>query len=210
MKFLSFILLLLSIVSAQDLSPTEVLKKIQSRYSGMNDASASFTQTVNLRFKKNGQQNVGTVKIKKGNKYRLETNQQTIVTDGKTVWMYTPATKQVLKDTFKQNRQPFSPDKFLLGLPKEFSATHVEKDSQYVVLSLQPTKTGSTTSLILALKVWVNPETWIFEKIEITDKNSTTTTISLSSIVFNKGIAEKDFQFEISGDMNIVDLTKLQ
>lgn len=200
----------LTIVSAQEPTPSEVLGKIRSHYSSMNDASALFTQTVNMRFKKSARQVSGSVKIKKGNKYRLETDQQTIVTDGKTVWMYTPITKQVLKDSFKQNRQPFSPDKFLLGLPKEFSAVACEKDSQYYTLNLQPTTTGAVSSSMTSLKIWVRPESWIVEKIEVVDKNNTTTTILLSKIEFNRGIPDQDFQFIISNEMKVVDLKTMQ
>jgi outer membrane lipoprotein carrier protein len=208
--FLAIISFFLPAVSAQEPSPSDVLEKIRSRYSLINDASATFTQTVKMRFKKTSQQASGTVKIKKGNKYRLDTDQQTIVTDGKTVWMYNPNSRQVLKDRYKQNRQPFSPDKFLLGLPKEFSATNLEKDSQYYVLSLQPAKTSTTSSVITALKIWVNPGTWFFEKIEITDKNNTTTMVTLTNIGFNTGIPDKEFRFEILADMKLVDLTTIQ
>ena len=208
--FAAIISFLFAAVSVQEPTPSDVLEKIRTHYSLMNDASASFTQTVKMRYKKTGRQASGTVKIKKGNKYRLETDQQTIVTDGQTVWMYNPASHQVLKDRYKQNRQPFSPDKFLLGLPKEFSATHVDKDSQYYVLTLQPAKTGTPSSSIALLKIWVNPETWVFEKIEITDANNTATMIVLANIEFNKGIPDKAFQFEILPEMKVVDLTAIQ
>lgn len=208
--FVAIISFFLTAVSAQEPSPSDVMEKIRSRYSLINDASATFTQTVKMRFKKTAQQVSGTVKIKKGNKYRLDTDQQTIVTDGKTVWMYNPNSRQVLKDRYKQNRQPFSPDKFLLGLPKEFSATNLEKDSQYFILSLQPAKTSTTASVITSLKIWVNPGTWFFDKIEITDKNNTTTMVTLTNIGFNTGIPDKDFQFEILADMKLVDLTTIQ
>ena len=210
MKFISIISLFLSTLSSQELTSTEILEKIRLHYSQMNDASASFTQLTTIRYKKGSQQSLGTVKIKKGNKYRLETDKQTIVTDGKTVWMFNAISKQVLRDTYKQNLQPFSPDKFLLGLPKEFSAANVTRDSQYFVLGLVPSATGATASMFSSLKVWIRPEIWEFEKIEITDKNNSITTITLSNTDFNKGISDTVFQFVITDDMKLVDLTKIQ
>lgn len=210
MKFLLLFLFFILHSFAQESSPTEVLEKVRARYAQMNDASASFTQTVKIRFKQTGQSNSGTIKIKKGNKYSIETDQQTIVTDGKKVWLYTPATNQVIVDQFKANRQTLTPEKFLVGLPKDFSATKIEKENNLVVLSLAPTQSNTVTSHITALKVWTTPGEWIVEKIEYQDKNGTTTTIALSDILFNKGIDDKEFQFDTTDDMKIVNMKSLQ
>jgi outer membrane lipoprotein-sorting protein len=85
MKQLLTILLLVVVTSAafaQDVSPTEVLEKIQKRYSSLDDASAKFTEKVSFKYAKIEQSFAGTVKMKKGNKYRIESQQQTLVTDG--------------------------------------------------------------------------------------------------------------------------------
>lgn len=208
MKFLIIILFVHLFV--QQPSPSEILEKVRAKYSQLNDVSAYFTQTVKMKFKQTAQKNSGSVKIKRRNKYRIETVQQTIVTDGKTVWMYSPASKQVLVDTFKTNRLPFSPEQFLLGLPKEFSAETVESVAEHFVLTLKAIPKDTSRSLFTSLKVWVQPNEWTVEKIEYADKNNTVTFIELSDIRFNKGIDDKDFQFEISKDMNVVDLKTLK
>lgn len=210
LKFLAIISVTVSVVTAQELSPSELLDRVRSTYASMNDASALFTQSVSMRYKKTVHYTTGSVKIKKGNKYRLETEKQSIVTDGISVWMYSPETKQVLKDKFKNNNKLFSPDAFLAGIPKEYSVTTVVKDSQYFILSLVPAKSGESSTLIAGLKIWVHPESWFFDKIEIINTNNTTTTITLSNILFNKGIPDKEFHFEILGDMKVVDLTAMQ
>ena len=99
---------------------SEITKKIQSAYARLQTASASFVQTVQRKFSKYEQQLSGTVKIKLGNKYRIEHGLQTIVTDGKLVWIYTPSTDQVLIDSFKNNTTSFSPDKLFRDFLKEF------------------------------------------------------------------------------------------
>ena len=68
------------------LNAAEVLEKVQEAYSNVEDASASFTQTVSLKYAKIEQTYTGTVMMKKGNKYRIESQEQTLVTDGATVW----------------------------------------------------------------------------------------------------------------------------
>jgi outer membrane lipoprotein carrier protein len=210
MKYFLAILFLYVQLFSQELTPTAVLENVREKYSTMNDVSADFIQTVKLRYKQSGQKTPGAIQLKKGNKYRITTEQQTIVTDGKTVWMYSPSSKQVLIDVYKKNRGQFSPDKFLIGLSKDFSASNVDTVNGQLILTLQPTKTAAVSSLMTSVKAWVNKNSWFVEKIEYSGNNGTITTIILSNILFNKGIADNNFRFEITPDMKVVDVNSLQ
>jgi outer membrane lipoprotein carrier protein len=210
MRILLTILLCAGSLYPQHPSAADVLGKIRARYQQLNDASAGFTQTVKRKYQQGGKQISGTVKIKKGNKYRIDSDLQTIVTDGATVWMFTPGTKQVLIDRFKANRQPFSPEQFLLGLPSDFTAVSVSQSDSLSLLRLQPTAKNSALSGIASLSVWTSDADWIVRKIEITEKNGTTKTIVLSDIRFNMGIDDAAFRFVITDEMHIVDMKKLQ
>jgi outer membrane lipoprotein carrier protein len=194
----------------QQYTPSEVLDNVRSRYQKMNDASAAFTQTVKLRYKQNSQTVSGTVKIKKGNKYRIESEQQTIVTDGVTVWMYTPKTKQVIVDRFRSNHQPFSPDKFLTGLPNDFTAVSVTRNDSSYILRLQPTAKNAALSTVASITVWTSEKEWQVFRIEMIEKNGTSKAISLSHITFNTGINDEAFRFDVTADMHRVDMKTLQ
>ncbi len=210
MKYSLAILFLYVYSFSQELSPKEVLENVRTKYSQMNDVSADFVQSVKLRYKQSGQKTDGTIQLKKGNRYRIETDQQTIVTDGKKIWMYSPSNKQVLIDVFKPNRQQFSPDKFLIGLPKDFSASKLDTANGLLILTLEPTK-GTTQSLMMTgVKVLVKRDSWLVERIEYTENNGTMTTIALSNIRFNKGIADTNFRFEITPEMKVVDVNSFK
>jgi len=210
MKYFAAILFLTAHIFAQELSPNKVLENVRTKYSHMNDIAADFTQSVNLRYRPSGQKTSGFIRVKKGNKYRVVTEQQIIVTDGKKVWMYTPSSKQVLVDVFKKGHQSFSPDKFLTGLPKDFTATKLDTAGGFFILTLQPSKSASVSSIMTEVTAWVNKESWLVENIEYTDKNRTATSIALSNIQFNNGIVDSSFQFEITPDMKIVDVNSLR
>ncbi len=76
----------------------EVVKALETNYGRINDLKADFEQTA---FNKSLNQSIpaqGTVYLKKGGKLRweyAEPTPQQIVSDGKTVWIYTPALAQV-------------------------------------------------------------------------------------------------------------------
>ncbi len=206
MRALVYISLLPASLFGIQFSPTEVLDSIRSRYASMEDASAAFTQSVKMKYKPNGQSQTGTVMIKRGNKFRIETEQQTITTDGKTVWMYNPAGNQVLIDSYKPG-QAFSPDKFLAGLPKEFTPAGIERSGNMIILSLRHTISPTNTS---TLKVWTSAESWSISRIEMIDKNGTSTSIELAGLQFNRGLHDSLFQFAVTKEMKIVDLKNIR
>src|SRR6058998_1433136 len=76
----------------------DVVRDLEAAYSRVTDLRAEFTETA---FNKSLNQSIpaqGTVYLKKGGKLRweyAEPTPQQIVSDGKTVWIYTPALAQV-------------------------------------------------------------------------------------------------------------------
>ena len=76
----------------------DVVPGLEGAYGKMNDLKAEFSQTA---FNKSLNQSIpaqGTVYLKKGGKLRWEYSDPTpqeIVSDGKTLWVYTPTLSQV-------------------------------------------------------------------------------------------------------------------
>jgi chaperone LolA len=196
--------------SAQNKYSAEtVIDKVQKKYTHMNDAEASFTQKMKLRFGKTEQVLDGFVKIKKGNKYKITTPQQQIITDGKTVWIYTQSNDQVLIDRFKESRSTFSPDKFLKGFPADFVPSNVEEKEGYVIVTLHPSS-KKAQNFITTLTMWIKPVEWIVSMIEYQDRNLTSYSISLTNIQFNYGISDNEFQFVPGKETHVVDLRSLK
>src|SRR5512141_3257524 len=90
----------------------EITDRLQKKYESIQDATARFTQHVKFGFSKIEQNFSGTLRMKRPNKYRVETDYQTLVTDGATVWSYSPVNKQVLIDRYKETSDSFAPEQF--------------------------------------------------------------------------------------------------
>ena len=201
------------------LTATEVLEKVEEMYATVNDASAEFTQTVSFKYAKVEQSFSGTVSMKKKNKYRVESQQQTLVTDGATVWAYSPVNNQVLIDTYRESPNTFSPEKFLVGLPKNFRAALVD-DNTLNESSLRPEGHAATVLKLLpksdvskfvkSMKVWINDNDWSVRRVEYIDMNETRTVYSLKSITFNSGISDERFTFKVPEKVEIVDLRSVE
>jgi chaperone LolA len=194
------------------LTATEVLEKVQEMYANVSDASAEFAQTVSFKYAKLEQSFSGTVMMKKGNKYRIESQEQTLVTDGSTVWAYSPVNNQVLIDSYRENPNTFSPEKFLLGLPKNFRATFVEDKASAapdaIVLKLLPK--SDAAKFVKSLKVWIDSNDWSVRKVEYVDMNETRTVYLLKSVTFNGGILDGRFTFVVPEKIEVVDLRSVE
>ncbi|HTR81384.1 MAG TPA: outer membrane lipoprotein carrier protein LolA [Bacteroidota bacterium] len=193
---------------AEKLTAPEVLAKVQKTYANATDASADFSETVSLRYAGIKQSYSGTVTMKKGNKYRIESQEQTIVTDGKTVWAYSPVNKQVVVDNYKESTTAFSPEQFLLGLPANYRATLVDNEAgephASYVLKLTP-RTGAS-KFVKSVKVWVDDSDWSVRGLEYVDMNETHTTYVLTSVRFNTGVPDGQFTFVVPEHVEVVDL----
>jgi outer membrane lipoprotein carrier protein len=180
----------------------EVVKALEAAYGKLNDLKAEFDQTA---FNKSLNQSIpaqGTVYLKKGGKLRWEyadPTPQQIVSDGKTLWIYTPALSQV-------NVGP-APEalagpagSFLTGLGKvreHFGVRFLnpaeprDKDGN-VVLDLTPKQPLPTmTRLILSL----DPRSWDVRKAVVYDQFENTVTMQFRKTSVNTGLADSLFTF---------------
>jgi outer membrane lipoprotein carrier protein len=205
------LLLLLSSALAfgqqHEYSVKEITDKLQKKYDSLQDATAHFTQHVKFGFSKIEQDFSGTFRMKRPNKYRVETEYQTLVTDGKTVWSYSPVNKQVLIDRYKETPESFTPEQFLLNLPANYYASLIPQEkkaeSSWIALKLVP---KDDQSFIKSMKVWVEEESWVVRKVEMLDVNDTEKTYNVQEIKINTGLKDGTFAFTAPAGTEVVDL----
>lgn len=192
---------------AQQLDVRDVTEKIQRRYETIEDATARFSQQVKFGYSKIEQNFSGTLVMKKPNRYRIESEHQTLVTDGTTVWSYSPMNKQVIVDRYKENQNSLSPEHFLLNLPSNYYSSILGKESaegsSLVVLRLLP---KDDQSFVKSMKVWVEEGTWVVRKVELVDVNDTQTIYTVQDIKLNTNVKESAFVFSPPSGTEIVDL----
>lgn len=195
-------------LSAQPL-PTvkEITERMQRRYDMVDDARAEFTQTIKLGYANVEQSFKGSLVFRKPNRYRLESEHQTVVTDGVTVWAYAPANRQVIVDRYKEQRNSVSPEEFLLSLPTSYYATVVGRETvsgdRAVVLKLLP---KDDRSFIRSVRLWVVESSAEVRQIQIMDQNETETVYGITSIRLNTNVPDATFQFSAPTGTEVVDL----
>ena len=180
----------------------DAIRGIEGAYGRMTDLKAEFTQTA---FNKSLNQTIpatGKVYLKKGGKLRweyAEPTPQQIVSDGKTIWIYTPTLNQV--NTGPAPEALAGPaGSFLSGLGKlreHFSVRLLNpaqpKDADgNVVLDLTPKQPLPTLQrLILAF----DPNGWRLRKAVVYDQFENTVTMQFINLAINSGLEDKLFAF---------------
>jgi outer membrane lipoprotein carrier protein len=187
--------------------PQEILGSVRKKYDTIRDAELKFTQRTRFPRSSLEQHARGTLFLKKEHKYRIETEDQTVVTDGETVWSYSAANKQVLIDRFKPSDRSFSPERILGGATEEYSAAVIGREkagtTECIVLKLVPRGEGS---LVSSLRLWVDPSEWLVRMAEMTDVNGKVTTYSVSDIKLNPGLSDSRFVMQIPEGAEVVDM----
>ena len=187
-------------VSAQTLE--EAIHGLETAYGRMVDLRADFSQ---VSFNKSLNQTIpasGSVSIKRGAKLRWEYSEPTkqeIISDGKTLWVYTPSLNQV-------NVGP-APEalagpagSFLAGLGRvrehfevRFLNPAQPRDAEgNVVLDLTPKHPQPTLS---KLQLAVEPRQWEVRKAVVYDQFENTVTMRFLKMTINAGLPDRLFTF---------------
>ncbi|MDH7515238.1 MAG: outer membrane lipoprotein chaperone LolA [Bacteroidota bacterium] len=187
------------------ISARDIIKKVQEKYEDLNDVVITFTQTVRFKVSRAEQETSGTLYFKKKNKYRIETDQRTVVTDGKTSWSWTPQNRQVIVSAYKEDSYSMSPERIFLSIPQDYYAALVGEEKilseACYVLKLTPKESGSARTM----KVWV-AKNWVIRKVEIVEAGGTVTTYTIKDVVTDKGIPDSRFEFTPPPGADIIDL----
>jgi outer membrane lipoprotein carrier protein len=180
----------------------DVVRGLEGAYGRITDLKADFSQSA---FNKSLNQTIpatGSVYLKKGGKLRWEYTQPTaqeIVSDGKTLWVYTPTLKQV-------NVAP-APEalagpagSFLVGLGKlrehfgvRFMNPAQPRDGDgNVVLDLAPRQPLPT---LARLVLSVDPRSWEVRRAVVYDQFENTVTMRFTKMAVNSGLPDSLFTF---------------
>ncbi len=186
----------------------EIVNAIQEKYEDLEYLSATFVQTEEFKLTGSRNETRGKIYVKNGTEYRLETEDQIIVTDGKSVWTYAPFNNQVLIDRVKEGDGSLLPRDLLFRYPRDYMATLVDEQkidgNKFYVLKLDP-KEG-VYGYIKTMKIWVNTRSYIISMIEYEDFNENVSSFEVQQIDTKTALPEDLFRFEIKEGMEVVDL----
>jgi len=196
---------------AQELD--QVVGGLEATYGKISDLRAEFTQVAHNRSLGQDIKAEGTVYLKKGGKMRWEyksPSPQQIVSDGRSLWVYTPELNQVNKGNApKALAGPAG--SFLAGLGRvrdEFTVRFLNPAGKVdasgrPVLDLNP---KNPTPLLTRLVLAVDPKDYIVRQAVLYDQFQNTVTMTFTKVTINSGLSDSLFTFTPPAGTSVVPL----
>ncbi len=207
-RFFPFFLLLLITLPVLGQDVEDIIEEIQDTYEDMDNFTATFKRVESFKLTGTVSETVGKVWVKDGTRYRFESEEQQIITDGKTVWTYNAINKQVIIDRVRKESGALLPRDMLFKYPKEYYSTLIRteknKDKKIYVIKLTPR--GKVTGVVKSMKIWVEEDHWYITKIEITDLNNNTTLFEISDIDVKAKLKDSLFAFKDIPGVRVIDM----
>jgi outer membrane lipoprotein carrier protein len=213
MKKFSFSLVLLIIFlfssAALAITSEELATKVEEKYRSIKDLSMNFTKTLESEIFETQKETKGQMYLKNPEKFRIETKDEIIVTDGKFLWTYSEQNEQVIKSRLDRSKNIFKPNQYLSNFRKEYKAelTGEEKinKTKCYKLVLTPKKEDP---FITKMIIWIDKKSLLAKKLEYKDSNDNQITLVFDKIKINKGIKDSKFVFEAPEGVEELDLTE--
>jgi len=201
-----FLTLLLFLTQAPGPSPAPdlntVVKGVERLWAGMKDFSADFVQIdqISLNRKEQGAGHVYLMRPKMARYEYTSPEDRLFVSDGKKVYFYVPADKQVRWDQLKETIDDRIPLMFLVGrsnLRDEFERFETLKIKPEIegtmVVQMYPKRKTDLTELIME----VEPQSYLIRRLVMTHGDGSRTDLRFSNIRVNTGLKPSMFDFKI-------------
>lgn len=186
----------------------DIAAALQRRYEAVKDFSASFTQTYEGAVLRRKAKESGTVYIKKPGMMRWEytaPEKKLVVSDGRTLFMYFPTDRQVMKNPVPQGDEAANAVLFLMGkgdIVRDFNVRFGEGQSEAsYVLRLEPRTRQPEYDW---LQVKADRGSLQIQELGWGDSQGSRNTIALTNFKENAGLADKIFQFSIPRGTEVI------
>ena len=209
MKSIKHILILILILStftyAKDAK--DIINDLKKEYDKVENLSAEFTQEFYWKLAEQGQTQEGSIMLQGSDKFRIETRDQIIVSDGKAIFTYSRMNNQVIIDAVTNNHEVVLPRELFMKFSKNYKPFMLEdeiiNDTKCYVIRLTA---KSADMYIKEMKVWVDKKSNLTKKIQHTDISENVTTYTLKNIQLNQKLPPTLFKFKTPEGAETVDL----
>lgn len=197
---------MVSFAAAQDAA--QVLNKVQKKYESLKNVCADFTQIFEWKLANETQTFKGQVCTRNGVQFRVENNDQTIITDGKTIWTMPRNANQVIIDDAAESPEenPFLKS-FLQNYMDNYKAEYLGEEtlagSAHDHLRLTA---KSEDEFAKTIEVWVDKKSSLMSRIKQIDVNDNVSTYEVSNVDIDAKLTDASFRPDIPADYEVVDL----
>ncbi len=206
---LPLVLLVLSAatLAAKGPSADEIMKKVQKKISSAKVVEADFVQVFEWSVAGERQEFQGKIWIGQKDAFRIETPEQLIVSDGKSVWTLDKVNRQVIVDYLNPEEETYLPRQLSLQFSRKYSAKLEGKEKiggqELYHISL---RSKDPDVFIQQFDLWIDASNYIVRKIAYLDANENRTVYEIKRVRFLQRYDPALFQYSVPEGVEVVDL----
>ena len=189
-------------------SALETARALQQKYDRVADFTADFTHVYQGGVLKKTATELGTVQIKKPGKMRWEytkPDRKEFVSDGRKIYSYIPADKQVVVSSIPPDDQATTAVLFLAGkgnLTRDFSVAYADAAApDTIALRLDPKQKQRDYDWLIVV---VDRATLQIRGLTAADQQGGTSTFTFTNYHENTRLADKVFEFRIPPGTDVI------
>ena len=200
-------------VLAADLTPLAIAQKIQDTYATTKTLHADFQQITSSKMSGRDRLGSGTMVLAKPGLMRWdyrEPNQQVFVCDGQRISMYFAKERQMMVTPAKDYLESDVTYSFFTGtgdIQRDFVVAGTEEEDigetkAAYQLKLTPKKSHAQIDFV---ELWVDRDTFLLNRLKVTDKFGTVTDLVFSKVTTNQEAPVSLFRFTPPEGTEIID-----
>jgi outer membrane lipoprotein carrier protein len=208
-QLLILAILPLLVSQAFPLTSDELSSKIEKRYKSFKDISMSFTQITKSEIFSTEKKIRGKMYLKNPDKFRIDNPSQSIVTDGKLLWLFSEKNKQVTIHKLKKSKKIFKPHDYIYNFRENYKPQlgddeKVDKRTCYKLILTPKEEDLFVTHMTL----WIDKKNLLVRKLEYQDMNDNWVSLVFDRIKINSDLEDSQFVFIAPEGIEVVDLTE--
>jgi outer membrane lipoprotein-sorting protein len=185
-----------------------LIEQVEQRYAHLVDLKMNFEKETRSQIFTQSSVARGSVFLKQPNKFRLESAEEVIVSDGEFLWRYARPLNQVTKQYLKKSEE-FSLLSFAKNMQEEYKAelsgTETIAGASCRKMTLFPRQRGTDFEKLI---LWVDGKSYLIKKMETQDLRGNVTTFWFAKIRLNTKLKDEKFSMQLPERAELVDLTE--
>ncbi len=190
-------------------TPDQMARRLERRYRLLKTLSMDFIKIIKSEVFETQEKIKGKMIFKNPDKFKIKTEDQTMVCDGKFLWTYSVENQQVIKNLVSRSEKIFQPIQYLTNfraeyIPKSLGEEKVGRTKCFKLL-LSPKK---EEAFIKRMVLWIDQKNLLVKKLKYKDYNDNEVTFIFSHIKTNRKIKDSEFILQTPPGVEEVDLSK--
>lgn len=188
-------------------SANDIIKKVQQKIEKVPLIEATYVQRFHWSLADAHEEYGGKIYLGEKDAFRIETPQQLIVSDGKSVWTYSEANQQVIIDRLDPDQGNYLPRHLFISYKKDYDVTVEGEETVDGKACYHLIMTSKSQDVFIRkIDVWIDKSDWLTRRLSYLDVNENTTDYAIQEIVLKKQRKPGLFVYKGVDGVEVVDL----